>query len=176
MRPVAGKLPFCPSVAGELKPFDNTGSSPLILTLFLAVQLCGLTVSCCLFFVCFFLRHQAAALSSQIIRVFASSLSWEEGQWSGPTAPARGCGSGQLPCPSVSGVPAGAGQEGRWLSKSISFWISGLKRARPGITWFSPPLQLALPRDPLFESSGDTVCSLHHLEKWQENLQIETDP
>lgn len=81
---------------------------------------------------------------------------------SGTMAPAQGCRSRQLLCLSVLEVPAVAGQEGRWLSKSISFWISGLERARPGI--ISPPLQLALPHDPLFRSSGDTERSLRCLE------------
>ena len=114
-------------------------------------------------------------ISQQLFRakslyVFESSLLWEEDQWAGTTAPAWGCRSGQLLCPSVLDVPAGAGQEGRWLSESISFWISGLERARPGIIWFSPPLQLALPHDPLFRSSRDTDYSMHSVEKWHKNL------
>lgn len=100
MRPAARKLPFCPSVAGELKPWENAGSSPFILTLSFGGR--ALWTPCD--FISFFLRHQAAALSSQIICVFASSLSGEEDQRCGPTAPARGCRSGQR-----GGRPCGSG-------------------------------------------------------------------
>lgn len=84
------------------------------------------------------------------------------------------------PCPrlqaAVLDVAAGAGHGGRWLSKSISFWISALQQARSGIVWFSPPLLLALPHDPFFRSSGDAGCSLSHLEKCHKKLQIKADP
>lgn len=62
--------------------------------------------------------------------------------------------------------------QGRWCSESINFWISALERAGPDAVGFSPPLQLSLPHDPVFRSSGDTACSSHHLWLWWENLQI----
>lgn len=49
--------------------------------------------------------------------------------------------------------------------KEHQFCISALQEAGSEMIWFSPPLLLALPRDPFFRSSGDAGCALSHLEK-----------
>lgn len=168
MRPIARKRPFCPSVAGAFKPFENAGSSPLILTLSFGGG--ALWTRCDIWAISQQLSRAKSYMCLQVLcreRRISGLV-----QRSLPEAVGVGSSSARLCWMSLPG----AGQEGRWLSKSISFWISGLEKARPGIILFSPLLQLALPHDPLFKSSGDTGSSLHRLEKWHKTLQIKTDP
>lgn len=70
-----------------------------------------------------------------------------------------------LPSPSLLGLLQEQGAKADGFQTASAFASVLWRRLGLGLFGFSPPLLLALPRDPFFRCSGDAGCSLSHLEK-----------